>query len=133
MKTYSELIEAMTVAQRLKRSRVMKQKSKLIARKREISMKKPPSPEKITKAVKRAVRNKAISIVDKAGVYKDASPGLKQSIDENDVEAENQFDNKLLSDSVEEKEELDVDDSFEFDLELAEDEFENNSKDLNVN
>ena len=59
----------------------MKQKSKLIARKREISMKKPPSPEKITKAVKRAVRNKAISIVDKAGVYKDAQPGLKQSIE----------------------------------------------------
>ena len=81
MKTYSELIEAMTVAQRLKRSRIMKQKSKLIARKREISMKKPPSPEKIDKAVKRAVRNKAISIVDKAGVYKDASPGLKQSIE----------------------------------------------------
>ena len=81
MKTYSELIEAMTVAQRLKRSRIMKQKSKLIARKREISMKKPPSPEKINKAVKRAVRNKAISIVDKAGVYKDASPGLKQSIE----------------------------------------------------
>ena len=49
MKTYSELIEAMTVAQRLKRSRIMKQKSKLIARKREISMKKPPSPEKIKK------------------------------------------------------------------------------------
>ena len=71
MKTYSELIEAMTVAQRLKRSRVMKQKSKLIARKREISMRKPPSPEKINKAVKRAVRNKAISIVDKQGVYKD--------------------------------------------------------------
>ena len=81
MKTYSELIEAMTVAQRLKRSRVMKQKSKLIARKREISMRKPPSPEKINKAVKRAVRNKAISIVDKAGLYKDASPGMKQSIE----------------------------------------------------
>ena len=71
----------MTVAQRLKRSRIMKQKSKLIARKREISMKKPPSPEKINKAVKRAVRNKAISIVDKQGLYKSASPGMKQSIE----------------------------------------------------
>ena len=59
----------------------MKQKSKLIARKREISMKKPPSPEKINKAVKRAVRNKAISIVDKQGLYKSASPGMKQSIE----------------------------------------------------
>ena len=81
MKTYTELIEAMTVAQRLKRSRIMKQKSKLIARKREISMKKPPSPEKINKAVKRGVRNKAISIVDKQGLYKSASPGMKQSIE----------------------------------------------------
>ena len=53
---------------------------------------------------------------------------LKQSLDENEVEAEIQFDNKFISDSGEEKNELDVDDDFEFDLELAEDEFENNSK-----
>ena len=53
---------------------------------------------------------------------------LKQSLDENEVEAENQFDNMLLSDSGEESDELDMEDGFEFDLELAEDEFENNSK-----
>mgnify|MGYP001177754195 FL=1 len=81
MKTYSELIEAMTMAQRLKRGRVMKQKGKIIARKRKIAMRKPPTPEKIDRAVKRAVRGRAISIVDKQGVYKDASPGLKQSIE----------------------------------------------------
>ena len=53
---------------------------------------------------------------------------LKQSLDENEVEAENQFDNMLLSDSGKESDELDMEDGFEFDLELAEDEFENNSK-----
>ncbi|MED6339272.1 MAG: hypothetical protein VX485_01720 [SAR324 cluster bacterium] len=53
---------------------------------------------------------------------------LKQSIDENAVEAENQFDKMLLSDSGKESDELDMEDGFEFDLELAEDEFENNSK-----
>ena len=53
---------------------------------------------------------------------------LKQSLDENEVEAENQFDKMLLSDSGKESDELDMEDGFEFDLELAEDEFENNSK-----
>ena len=53
---------------------------------------------------------------------------LKQSLDENEVEAENQFDKMLLSDSRKESDELDMEDGFEFDLELAEDEFENNSK-----
>ena len=53
---------------------------------------------------------------------------MKQSLDENEVEAENKFDNMLLSDSGEESDELDMEDGFEFDLELAEDEFENNSK-----
>jgi hypothetical protein len=60
VKTYSELIEAMTVAQRLKRSRVMKQKSKLIARKREISMKKPPR-------LKQSIEKKADLKVKKLG------------------------------------------------------------------
>ena len=53
---------------------------------------------------------------------------LKQSLDENEVEAENQFDKMLLSDSGKDSDELDMEDGFEFDLELAEDEFENNSK-----
>ena len=46
-------------------------------------MKKPPSPDKIDKAVNKAVRQKAIAIVDKAGKYKDpdASIGLKTSIE----------------------------------------------------
>ena len=81
MKTFSDLVEAMTMQQRLKRGRQMKVKSKLIARKRALAMKKPPSPERINKAVQRAVRQKALTIVDKQGIYKDASAGIKQSIE----------------------------------------------------
>ena len=81
MKTFKELVEAMTMSQRLKRGRQMKVKGKLIARKRALAMKKPPSPERIDKAVQRAVRNKALSLVDKQGIYKGASAGIKQSIE----------------------------------------------------
>ena len=81
MKSFKELVEAMTMQQRLKRGRQMKMKSKIIARKRELAMKKPPSPERINKAVQRAVRKKALVIVDKQGIYKDASAGIKQSIE----------------------------------------------------
>ena len=81
MKSFKELVEAMTMQQRLKRGRQMKVKSKLIARKRALAMKKPPSPERINKAVQRAVRNKALSLVDKQGIYKGASAGIKQSIE----------------------------------------------------
>lgn len=81
MKTFKELVEAMTMQQRLKRGRQMKVKGKLIARKRALAMKKPPSPERIDKAVQRAVRNKALALVDKQGIYKGASAGIKQSIE----------------------------------------------------
>ena len=81
MKTFKELVEAMTMSQRLKRGKQMKVKGKLIARKRALAMKKPPSPERIDKAVQRAVRNKAIAIVDKQGIYKGASAGMKQNIE----------------------------------------------------
>ena len=81
MKTIKELVEAMTMQQRLKRGRQMKVKGRLIARKRALAMKKPPSPERIDKAVQRAVRNKALSLVDKQGIYKGASAGIKQSIE----------------------------------------------------
>ena len=46
-------------------------------------MRKPPSPEKIDKAVNKAVRQKAITIVDKPGKYKDpeASVSIKTAIE----------------------------------------------------
>ena len=76
-------MEALTLQQRSKRSIVAKKKAKITAIKRKRSMKKPPTPEKIEKAVNKAVRQKAITLVDKAGKYKDpdASIGVKTSIE----------------------------------------------------
>ena len=83
MKAFKDFMEALTLQQRRKRSIIAKKKAKVTAIKRKRSMKKPPSPEKIDKAVNKAVRQKAITIVDKAGKYKDpdASIGLKTSIE----------------------------------------------------
>jgi hypothetical protein len=83
MKTFKDFMEALTLQQRRKRSIISKKKSKITAIKRKRSMKKPPSQDKIDKAVTKAVRQKAIAIVDKAGKYKDpeASIGIKTSIE----------------------------------------------------
>ena len=83
MKTFKELREALTTQQRIKRSISSKKVAKKAAIKRARSMKKPPSQEKVMKAVKRAVRQKAIDLVDKGGKYKDpdASFGIKANIE----------------------------------------------------
>ena len=83
MKTFKDFMEALTLQQRKKRSIIAKKKSKITAIKRKRSMRKPPTPEKIDKAVNKAVRQKAITLVDKAGKYKDpdASIGLKANIE----------------------------------------------------
>ena len=83
MKDFKDFMEAMTLAQRRKRSIISKKKAKITAIKRKRSMKKPPSMDKIEKAVTKAVRQKAIAIVDKAGKYKDpeASIGVKNNIE----------------------------------------------------
>ena len=83
MKAFKDFMEALTLQQRRKRSIISKKKAKVTAIKRKRSMKKPPSPEKIDKAVTKAVRQKAITLVDKAGKYKDpeASIGVKTSIE----------------------------------------------------
>ena len=81
MKTYSEFIAELSIMQRIQKSLTMKKKSKLIARKRAISMKKPPTPEKVMRAVAKAVRSKAMSIVDKMGIYKTASAGVKAGLE----------------------------------------------------
>ena len=59
----------------------MKRKAKIIQKKRAISMKKPPSQEKVKKAISKAVRSKAMAIVDKMGVYKTASAGVKAGLE----------------------------------------------------
>ena len=81
MRTYSELIEAMTIQQRLKRSISSKKVARKAAMKRKLSMKKPPSQEKIAKAIDRQVRQKALSIADKSHVCKTAEAGVKANIE----------------------------------------------------
>ena len=80
---FKDFMEALTLQQRRKRSIISKKKAKVTAIKRKRSMKKPPSQDKIDKAVTKAVRDKAIKLVDKAWKYKDpeASIGLKTSIE----------------------------------------------------
>ena len=83
MKAFKDFMEALTLQQRRKRSIISKKKAKVTAIKRKRSMRKPPSQDKIDKAVNKAVRQKAITLVDKAGKYKDpdASIGLKTNIE----------------------------------------------------
>ena len=83
MKAFKDFMEALTLQQRKKISIIAKKKAKITAIKRKRSMKKPPTPDKIDKAVNKAVRQKAITLVDKAGKYKDpdASIGLKTNIE----------------------------------------------------
>ena len=83
MKAFKDFMEALTLQQRKKRSMSAKKKAKVTAIRRKASMRKPPTQKKIDDAVSRAVRQKAITLVDKAGKYKDpeASIGLKTSIE----------------------------------------------------
>ena len=81
MKTFSEFIAELTTQQRIQKSLTMKKKSKIIARKRALSMKKPPSQEKVKAAISKAVRTKAMHIVDKMGIYKTASAGVKAGLE----------------------------------------------------
>ena len=83
MKAFKDFMEALTLQQRRKRSIVAKKKAKITAIKRKRSMRKPPSQDKIDKTVNKAVRQKAITLVDKAGKYKDpeASIGVKTAIE----------------------------------------------------
>ena len=81
MRTYSELIEVMTIQQRLKRSISSRKVAKKAALKRKISMRKPPTKDKIDKAIERKVRQKALSIADKSHVYQSAEAGVKANIE----------------------------------------------------
>jgi hypothetical protein len=83
MKRFKDFREALTIQQRKVKSRVAKRKSKITAIKRKKSMRRPPTPDKVEKAVNKAVRKKAIDLVDKGGKYKDpdASFGIKANIE----------------------------------------------------
>ena len=81
MKRFKDLLQELTLQQRRAASRVAKKKSKITAIKRKKSMKKPPTPDKIEKAVDKAVRKRAIDFVDKKGKYSTASATVKTNIE----------------------------------------------------
>ena len=81
MKNYLNLIQELTLAQRIKRGKAIKRKASIIKRKRALSMRRPPSPEKMERGVKKAVRLIGFAVKDKSGKYKDASPGEKERIE----------------------------------------------------
>ena len=81
MKNYLNLIQELSIAQRIKRGKAIKRKMSIIKRKRALSMRRPPSPEKMERGVKKAVRMIGFAVKDKSGKYKDASPGEKERIE----------------------------------------------------
>ncbi len=81
MKNYLNLIQELSLAQRIKRGKAIKRKMSIIKRKRALSMRRPPSPEKMERGVKKAVRLIGFAVKDKSGKYKDASPGEKERIE----------------------------------------------------
>ena len=81
MKTFKELREVLTIQQRKLKSRIAKRKAKITARKRKKSMMRPPTPDKIDAAIDKAVRKKAIDMVDKKGEYDDAADNKKANIE----------------------------------------------------
>ena len=81
MKNYLNLIQELSLAQRIKRGKAIKRKMSIIKRKRALSMRRPPTPEKMERRVKKAVRMIGFAVKDKSGKYKDASPGEKERIE----------------------------------------------------
>ena len=81
MKNYLNLIQELSLAQRIKRGKAIKRKMSIIKRKRALSMRRPPTPEKMERGVKKAVRMIGFAVKDKSGKYKDASPGEKERIE----------------------------------------------------
>ena len=81
MKTFKELREVLTIQQRKLKSRIAKRKAKITARSRKKNRMRMPTPDKIDAAIDKAVRKKAIDMVDKKGEYNDAAGNKKANIE----------------------------------------------------
>ena len=81
MKTFKELREVLTIQQRKLKSRIAKRKAKITARSRKKNRMRMPTPDKIDAAIDKAVRKKAIDMVDKKGEYDDAAGNKKDNIE----------------------------------------------------
>ena len=81
--------EALTIAQRNKKSRLMKAKGKIIARKRAISMKKKKTPEKIKKTAQKQARDmlakKILKDRSKADLSISGKENLEKKLDKKKV------------------------------------------------
>ncbi len=75
--------EAMSKAARIKKSRVMKMKGKMIAKKREIAMKKKASPEKIKKRAMKKARDVLAKKILKDRSKADLSISGKEGLEKN--------------------------------------------------
>jgi hypothetical protein len=77
--------EALNIAQRNKKSRLMKAKGKIIARKRAISMKKKSSPEKLKKKAQKKARDliakKMLKGKSKADLSQSGKENLEKKLD----------------------------------------------------
>ena len=77
--------EALTIAQRKKKSRLMKVKGKIIARKRAISMKKKKTPEKLKKTAQKQARDmlaqKILKGKNKADLSQSGKVDLEKKLD----------------------------------------------------
>ena len=81
MKTFKELREVLTIQQRKLKSRIAKRKAKMSARSIKKNRMRMPTPDKIDAAIDKAVRKKAIDMVDKKGEYDDAADNKKANIE----------------------------------------------------
>jgi len=81
MKTFKELREVLTIQQRKLKSRIAKRKAKITVRTRKKNKRMMPTPDKIDAAIDKAVRKKAIDMVDKKGEYDDAADNKKANIE----------------------------------------------------
>lgn len=77
--------EALTLQQRVKRSRIMKQKAKIIARKRKIALRKRAGTEKIkqraSKAARKIVQDKLLKDRDKSELSFTSRERLEKMVD----------------------------------------------------
>ena len=77
--------EALTLQQRIKRARIMKVKSKMIARKRKIAMRKRAGTEKIkqraNKAARKIIQNKLLKHRDKGELSFTSRERLEKMVD----------------------------------------------------
>ena len=85
MKKEKTMEEALTLQQRVKRSRIMKQKSKIIARKRKLALNKRAGTEKLkkraSKAARKIVQDKLLKDRDKSELSFTGRERLEKMVD----------------------------------------------------